>query len=144
MITWSYRFVCGDTGYNTLRAQGFPVPSIRTLQHRLKHLQFKPGVLIEVFDMMKLNVGSHPWCCNIVFFAVKFTSLSLQADNMRHKEWNCCFTLDECEISPSVEFDAGNRTILGASTFPDSSQQSTVALVFMLSGMLVLEMWGLI
>lgn len=55
---------------------------------------------------------------------------------MRPDEKNCCLTLDETELSPSVEFDTANGCILSDSTFPDSSQKASKALTFMLSGKL--------
>lgn len=48
---------CGTTGYEEIRKQGLPYPAIRTLQSRLKELKFKPGILEEVFGMLKLKVG---------------------------------------------------------------------------------------
>lgn len=53
---------------------------------------------------------------------------------MRVEERNCCLTLDETELSPSVEYDPANGCILGDSTFPDSTQKGSKALTFMLSG----------
>jgi hypothetical protein len=53
---------------------------------------------------------------------------------MRPEERNCCLSLDETEISPSVEYDPANGTILGDSTFPDGSQKASKAMTFMLSG----------
>ena len=53
---------------------------------------------------------------------------------MKEEEKTCCLTLNECEIKPGVEFDMSNGSILGSSTFPDSSQKASKALVFMLSG----------
>ena len=53
---------------------------------------------------------------------------------MNQEEQTCCLTLDECEIKVAVEFDQANGCILGNSTFPDSAQKASKALVFMLSG----------
>lgn len=55
---------------------------------------------------------------------------------MKTQEKLCCLTLDECDIAFSVEYDQSNQSILGNSTFPDSAQKASKALVFMLSGML--------
>lgn len=46
---------CGTKGYEEIRSQNLPYPSIRTLQHRLRNLKFKPGILVEVFDIFKLK-----------------------------------------------------------------------------------------
>lgn len=48
---------CGSTGYDELRRQKLPYPSRRTLQHRLAKLKFKPGILDEVFAVLKLKVS---------------------------------------------------------------------------------------
>lgn len=53
---------------------------------------------------------------------------------MTDQERLCSLTVGECAISPSVESDVNNGTILGDSTFPDNSQKATHALVVMLSG----------
>lgn len=51
------RFSCGTTGYNELiHSNGFPLPSVRTLQLRLQHINFEPGVLSSVFSYLQAKV----------------------------------------------------------------------------------------
>ena len=92
---------------------------------------------------MKLKVSfpmnyRHPWCF-IRFANLLILFVSAQAEKMRPEERNCSLTLDETELSPSVEYDAANGCILGDSTFPDSSQKTCKALTFMLSGKQVIN-----
>jgi hypothetical protein len=48
---------CGTSGYEEIRKQGLPYPSIRTLQSGLNNLKFTPGILDEVFGVLKLKVS---------------------------------------------------------------------------------------
>jgi hypothetical protein len=50
------RFACGSAGYNLLLRQGFPLPNERTLQRRIQHIEFEPGVLHSVLKYMELKV----------------------------------------------------------------------------------------
>lgn len=50
---------CGTEGYKELLNQKLPYPSIRTLQHRLRNLKFKPGILDDVLQILKLRVSTH-------------------------------------------------------------------------------------
>lgn len=52
------KFSCGSTGYGVLLQQGQPLPSIRTLQRRMEAIPFNSGLLHEVFNFMKLKVGT--------------------------------------------------------------------------------------
>lgn len=47
---------CGAKGYDEIRRQNLPYPSIRTLQHRLQCLKFKPGILEDIFGMLELKL----------------------------------------------------------------------------------------
>ena len=49
------RFTSGTTGYKTLQQMQIPLPNIRTLQRRMQHIKLEPGVLGEVFDMLRLK-----------------------------------------------------------------------------------------
>lgn len=48
---------CGTQGYEEIRRQHLPYPSIRTLQHRLRNLKFRPGILEDVFKIMEMKVS---------------------------------------------------------------------------------------
>lgn len=105
------RFACGPTGYELLLKQHQPLPSIRTLQRRMKTLSFKPGVLSQVFGFMKLKVKE-----------------------MREEERICCLTIDEMSITPTVEYDASSGKLLGNVTLPNHTGNATHAMVIMLGG----------
>ncbi|QQP38460.1 Uncharacterized protein FKW44_019034, partial [Caligus rogercresseyi] len=47
------RIACGTTGYEMLLQKGFPLPSLRTLRRRLESLEFNPGILEDVMELMK-------------------------------------------------------------------------------------------
>lgn len=51
------RFSSGDTGYKEiLNTAHLPLPSVRTLQEKLQHIDFKPGILTAVFDYLSTKV----------------------------------------------------------------------------------------
>lgn len=47
---------CGKKGYEELCKQKYPLPAIRTLQSRIENLKFKPGLLEDVFELLKPKV----------------------------------------------------------------------------------------
>jgi hypothetical protein len=51
------RFTCGARGYTELRTStGYPLPGITTLQQKLQHINFHPGVLHTVFSYLATKV----------------------------------------------------------------------------------------
>lgn len=59
----------GQKVYDELRRQNLPYPSIRTLQHRLQGLKFKPGILDDVYNMLQTKVSTdrHTCMANSIF-----------------------------------------------------------------------------
>ena len=64
-MTWSeatvkkalqLKFACGRTGYELLIEQGMSLPCIKTLQRRVKAVDFEPGIFNLVFDLLKTKV----------------------------------------------------------------------------------------
>lgn len=49
------RFACGS-GYELLLDQGYPLPSVRTLQRRMALIDFECGILESVFEIMEDKV----------------------------------------------------------------------------------------
>jgi len=49
---------CGQKGYEELRRQNLPYPSIRTLQHHIQNLKFKPGIFQDIFKLLKMKVST--------------------------------------------------------------------------------------
>ncbi|XP_077490812.1 uncharacterized protein LOC144101512 [Amblyomma americanum] len=106
------KFACGTTGYETLRKLGYPLPSSRTLARRIQGLRFLPGILQEVFDVMKCKT-----------------------DTMENVEKDCVLFLDEMEIATAFELDRGEDVLLGSITLPSKPEEpANHALVFMLGG----------
>lgn len=54
---------CGQKGYEEIRRQNLPYPSICTLQYRLQGLKFKPGILDDIFCMLKTKVSTDRNTC---------------------------------------------------------------------------------
>lgn len=52
------RLACGTQGYNLLREYGYPLPSERTLQRRIQHAKFRPGLLTDLLEPLKIKVCS--------------------------------------------------------------------------------------
>ena len=50
------RFACGAKGYEVILQQGYPLPSARTIQRRMKNIAFHSGVLDNIFSYMKIKV----------------------------------------------------------------------------------------
>ena len=105
------RFSCGASGYNLLLQQGYPLPSVRTLQRRMESLTFMPGILSQVFYYLGLKVSE-----------------------LKEEERICCLTLDEMAITSNIEYDASTSQVLGNITLPDHTGYATHGLVFMLAG----------
>ena len=104
-------FACGASGYQLLLQQSYPLPSVRTLQRRLKTVSFRPGILDQVFIYLQLKVKQP---CE--------------------EEQVCFLTLDETSISPCVEYDPSSGQLLGYVSLEDHSGVATHALVIMLGG----------
>ena len=51
--TLHLKFTYGNTGYDELLRQGFPLSCRRTLSSRIGRIKFKPGILDEIFDFLK-------------------------------------------------------------------------------------------
>lgn len=50
---------CGQKGYEEVRRQHLPYPSICTLQSRIQGLKFKPGIFEDIFNMLKIKVSTY-------------------------------------------------------------------------------------
>lgn len=48
---------CGRKGYEEVQRQNLPYPSIRTLQNRIQNLKFGPGILEDIFQLLKMKVS---------------------------------------------------------------------------------------
>jgi hypothetical protein len=123
-LTWStdtlikaykIRLTCGSTGYDVLREMGQPLPSQHTLQRRMEHLKFAPGLLNEILIQLKIKV-----------------------ETMKDEEKHCAILLDEIAITPKYDYDPSIGLVLRKPTIPSSSGQfeelATHGLVYMIAG----------
>lgn len=105
------KFACGGNGYTAVLDQGIPLPSNRTLMRRLQSLKFMPGILHEVFNILKQKIAS-------------FSTLNK----------NCTLCIDEMSIEPGHQYDTSNDTRIGSS-FDNAGHKATHGLVFLLCGL---------
>lgn len=77
------KFSCGNNGYQELLKQGYPLPSVRTLQRRLQTLKFDSGIVDEVFQFLKIKVQC-----------------------FESHERDCTLVLDEMTITPGTTWDS--------------------------------------
>ncbi|XP_031335055.1 uncharacterized protein LOC116164931 [Photinus pyralis] len=109
---------CGAKGYQELCKQQYPLPSIRTLQHRIQNFKVQAGVLEDIFVLLKLKVNA-----------------------FENQEKYASLLLDEIAIKPGLQYDNSTKEVVGRPTMmlsgnKDSSNKlATHALVFMLAGM---------
>ncbi|TRY76302.1 hypothetical protein TCAL_15949, partial [Tigriopus californicus] len=82
-------FSCGTTGYETLRDQGQPLPSLTTLKEKTSLLNFEPGLLDDVFHLM-----------------------ATKGEKMTAPERECVLMLDEMAIKPKIKFDPAQQSFI--------------------------------
>jgi hypothetical protein len=90
MKAYKLRLACGTIGYDVLREIGQPLPTHRTLQRRIEHLKFCPGLLNEVLAAMEPKVVL-----------------------MAAEEKHCAILIDEMAITAKLDFDPSTSSILG-------------------------------
>lgn len=76
---------CGSSGYNEVRKH-FPLPTLRTLQRRIKHIEFRPGTFEEVFNYLADEVPHHreEWKdCALVFDEMSIKSEEIMDSNTK-------------------------------------------------------------
>ncbi|TRY72551.1 hypothetical protein TCAL_13647, partial [Tigriopus californicus] len=106
------KFACDTSGYETLLKQGYPLQSVRTLLERTEHIEFEPGILDDVFEMLKLK-----------------------AQVLDPHERLCCLTMDEFADSTSIDFDTKADMFVGYVTLTGHSGIATKCLVFQVNGL---------
>lgn len=55
--SYKLKFACGISGYTELLKQGHPLPSLRTLTRRLEKLQFRSGLIEDIFYFLRIKVS---------------------------------------------------------------------------------------
>lgn len=107
------KHACGTAGYELLRSLSYPLPSNRTLIRRLQNIHFLPGILHEVFDVLKRKVEA-----------------------MEDIEKDCVLFMDEMEIAQGYAHDRSLDYLFGSTTLPDTPDKvANHALVFMVGGL---------
>lgn len=94
--------------------QGFPLPSLRTLNEKLDGWKFTSGISDEIFQFLKFKISS------------------FKSD----KDRDCLIVLDEISITSGIQYDASVADYIGYVTLSDhnSKELATHGLVFMLAG----------
>lgn len=105
------KFACGTTGYKLLLAQNYELPSISLLYKRSASFQFLPGIITEVFELLKIK-----------------------AQQMQEEERRCVLTLDEMTLKVGYNLDIKSGCCYGEVTLPGHTGDATKALAFMLGG----------
>ena len=90
-------FSCGTTGYEVVSDLQMPLPSLRVVRERLKHIKFRPGLLTEVF----------------AFLAGKTA-------HMTNFEVEAMLGIDEMSLKPAEEADPSTNSYIGKCTLPRS------------------------
>jgi hypothetical protein len=112
------RFVCGTSGYEQLLSMGLPFPCVCSLQRRVQHIMFTPGLISPVFKLLESKVQF-----------------------MNDQERLCVLCFDEMSLDPKFEFQIETGSFIGHVTLPDTSNDSnhsslaSKALVFNLAGL---------
>ncbi|XP_077523635.1 uncharacterized protein LOC144134642 [Amblyomma americanum] len=112
------RLACGTRGYSVPREYSYPLPSERTLQRHIEHAKFRPGLLTDILEPLKIKVNL-----------------------MKPEERHAILMVDEMQITSGLVYYHSCCEVLGAPTLPlsDSSLPddclATHALVFMLGSL---------
>lgn len=106
-----YRYTSGGTGYEEFRKL-IPLPSQRTLSRRIQKLKFEPGILYEIFELLKHKVTE-----------------------MTYKDRDCIIMTDEMAIEEGIEYDSSLKQMFGNVTFPLlTKRKAKNGMVVMLGG----------
>lgn len=112
------RLSCGSQGYSVVRELASPLPTERTIQRRIEGFKFTPGILTEMFDILKIKI-------------------SVLSEQERH----AVLMLDEIQLTKGMDFDPSTGRIMGTPTVPPTKGSTrdnalaTHGLVFMLGGL---------
>ncbi|KAM7306584.1 uncharacterized protein ISCGN_010287 [Ixodes scapularis] len=112
------RCACGNKGYMCINENVVPLPSVRTLQRKIEHVKFWPGILTELFSSLKAKVST-----------------------MLPEERKAALMIDEMQITAGTDYDPSVKGLIGKlstklgpkATCTDG--RATHAMVFMLCGM---------
>ena len=106
------RFACGTRAYEDLIKDGYPLPSVRTLQKRSEHLKFEPGCFEEIIEMMGEKYKDKPE--NEKLFALSLDEMALKAGT-------------------GMDYDLRSDSYQGDATLPGHNGPASKALVFQIA-----------
>jgi hypothetical protein len=112
------RFACGTSGYEVLLKMGLPFPSVRCLQYKVENINFLPGLLPAVFNLLTNKIHE-----------------------MKPQERLCALSFDEMSLESAFEYQVETGAFIGEATIPTNSKDSgvkqlaTKGLVFNLGGL---------
>lgn len=114
---YKLKFTCGYFGYRELLNQGFPLPSLRTLNEKLNGWKFTSSISDEIFQFLQLKISTF-----------KFD-----------KDKDCLIVLDEISITSGIQYDASVADYISYVTLPghNSKELAIHGLVFMLADHLI-------
>lgn len=104
------KFACESSGYDLLRKQKYPLPSLRTVSRRLEGFKFAPGILHEVIEFLKIKI------------------MNFKTD----QEKDCVLIIDEMAITSAKVYDTSTCRFFGEVTLPEHTGLATHAFVFMI------------
>ena len=102
----------GRKALNQVRTElGVPLPSITTINRRLRNLDFNSGNLTDFLELKKKKVPK-----------------------MARLDRNCALSSDAIHIVPGQEIDPSTKQLIGSARFPGCTGDASCAIVFMLCG----------
>lgn len=85
---------CGTSGYEELRNQNYPIPSIRTLQRKIQDFKCMPEIHYEIFNLLEAKINC-----------------------LLPEERHAVLLVDEMAIKPGLQFDNNSGEIIGMKYF---------------------------
>lgn len=111
ILALKLRFSLGIHGYNYLRNTNYPLPSYSTLNKRLRNLEMTFGVFESLFAPLKCKVQA-----------------------LDPLDRVCTMSIDEMEVSGSIEFDKYKNSFCGNITLGDSQTIGNHITVILIRG----------
>ncbi|KAJ3641321.1 hypothetical protein Zmor_027833 [Zophobas morio] len=93
---------CGSNGYEEIRKQNYPFPSIRTLQRRLQFFKCMPEIHDQIFKLLEIKV-----------------------DCLLPEEKHAVLMIDEIAIKPGLQFDNSSGEVIGKPTLKNSGDKDS-------------------
>lgn len=105
------RFSGSSSGLKCASDVVFPLPGKRTLQRRIQHIDFNPGILSQVLD-----------------------AFGEELKNYELMDKDCVLLLDDMSIKSRRDFDPGTKSFIGGVSLKGVEGLATKATVFLFAG----------